>query len=126
MIVGRELTKMFSKEKSEIGEVLLKASNLTRYGAFKEVSFDLRKGEILGFVGLTGAGRSEVARCIFGIDKLDSGEISLDDKKITINNPATAVDHGIGMVTEDRIRWGISCPDFSSHKLVNCKTARSV
>lgn len=107
MVVGRELTNLFPKSEPNIGEVILDVQNLSRYGKFRDVSFQLHKGEILGFAGLEGAGRSEVASCIFGIDQPDAGEIYLDGKKVTISSPSAAVELGIGMVTEDRLRRGI-------------------
>lgn len=107
MVVGRELTNLFPKSELNIGEVILDVKNLSKYGKFRDVSFQLHKGEILGFAGLEGAGRSEVASCIFGIDQPDSGEIYLDGKKVSIASPSAAVELGIGMVTEDRLRRGI-------------------
>lgn len=107
MVVGRELTNLFPKSEPNIGEVILDVKNLSKYGKFRDVSFQLHKGEILGFAGLEGAGRSEVASCIFGIDQPDSGEIYLDGKKVSIASPSAAVELGIGMVTEDRLRRGI-------------------
>lgn len=107
MVVGRELINLFPKSEPNIGEVILDVKNLSKYGKFRDVSFQLHKGEILGFAGLEGAGRSEVASCIFGIDQPDSGEIYLDGKKVSIASPSAAVELGIGMVTEDRLRRGI-------------------
>lgn len=107
MVVGRQLTNLFPKSEPNIGEVILDVKNLSKYGKFRDVSFQLHKGEILGFAGLEGAGRSEVASCIFGIDQPDSGEIYLDGKKVSIASPSAAVELGIGMVTEDRLRRGI-------------------
>lgn len=107
MVVGRELTNLFPKSEPNIGEVILDVKNLSKYGKFRDVSFQLHKGEILGFAGLEGAGRSEVASCIFGIDQPDSGEVYLDGKKVSIASPSAAVELGIGMVTEDRLRRGI-------------------
>ena len=85
----------------------MEVKNLTRYGKFRDVSFSLHKGEILGFAGLQGAGRSEVAECIFGIEKADEGEILIDGKAVRIKSPSNAIQHGLGMVTEDRLRSGI-------------------
>lgn len=87
--------------------VVLKCENLNRGKAVKDVSFELRKGEILGFSGLMGAGRTEVARLIFGADKKDSGKIFINGKEITINTPEDAVAHGIGYLSEDRKRYGL-------------------
>ena len=87
--------------------VVLKCENLNRGKAVKDVSFELRKGEILGFSGLMGAGRTEVARLIFGADKKDSGKIFINGKEVTINTPEDAVAHGIGYLSEDRKRFGL-------------------
>jgi ribose transport system ATP-binding protein len=88
-------------------EIVLEVKNLNRGRAIKDVSFNLRKGEILGFAGLMGAGRTEVARAIFGADKFDSGEIFVAGKKVTINSPSDAVENGIGYLSEDRKRYGV-------------------
>ena len=87
--------------------VVLKCEKLNRGKAVKDVSFELRKGEILGFSGLMGAGRTEVARLIFGADKKDSGKIFINGKEVTINTPEDAVAHGIGYLSEDRKRFGL-------------------
>jgi len=87
--------------------VVLKCENLNRGKAVKNVSFELRKGEILGFSGLMGAGRTEVARLIFGADKKDSGKIFINGKEVNINTPEDAVAHGIGYLSEDRKRFGL-------------------
>ena len=87
--------------------VVLKCENLNRGKAVKDVSFELRKGEILGFSGLMGAGRTEVARLIFGADKKDSGKIFINGKEVTINTPQDAVAQGIGYLSEDRKRYGL-------------------
>lgn len=87
--------------------VVLKCENLNRGKAVKDVSFELRKGEILGFSGLMGAGRTEVARLIFGADKKDSGKIFINGKEVTINTPEDAVAQGIGYLSEDRKRYGL-------------------
>ena len=87
--------------------VVLRCENLNRGKAVKNVSFELKKGEILGFSGLMGAGRTEVARLIFGADKKDSGKIFINGKEVTINTPEDAVAHGIGYLSEDRKRYGL-------------------
>lgn len=87
--------------------VVLKCENLNRGKAVKDVSFELRKGEILGFSGLMGAGRTEVARLIFGADKKDSGKIFINGKEVAINTPEDAVAQGIGYLSEDRKRYGL-------------------
>jgi len=89
-------------------EVILEVKNLNRGRAIKNVNFVVRKGEILGFAGLMGAGRTEVARAIFGADKIDSGEIRVKGNKVSIETPADAVKHGIGYLSEDRKHFGLA------------------
>jgi inositol transport system ATP-binding protein len=107
MMVGRELTEMFPKEVAPIGEVVLSVRHLTRAGLVEDVSFDLRRGEILGIAGLMGAGRTTVIESIFGIHKIDSGEIIIKGKKAPINSPADAIRNGLALLTEDRKLTGI-------------------
>ena len=107
MMVGRELTNIYPKSEAPIGEVILSVRNLTRKGIIHGVSFDLRRGEILGLAGLMGAGRTEVIEGIFGIKKIDSGEIEVKGKSVQINSPADAIRHGLALLTEDRKLTGI-------------------
>ena len=107
MMVGRELTEMFPKELAPIGEVVLSVRNLTRKGLVEDVSFDLRRGEILGIAGLMGAGRTTVMESIFGIHKMDAGEIIIKGKKAQINSPGDAIRNGLALLTEDRKLTGI-------------------
>ncbi len=107
MMVGRSLNQMFPKQDAEIHETVLEAIGLTRRGFFKNISFDLRRGEILGFFGLVGAGRSELMRAIFGIDALDEGELKLFDSSYVPTSPKHAMDEGIAYVPEDRQTQGI-------------------
>ena len=107
MMVGRELTEMFPKEVAPIGEVVLSVRNLTRKGLVEDVSFDLRRGEILGIAGLMGAGRTTVIESIFGIHKMDAGEIIIKGKKAQINSPGDAIRNGLALLTEDRKLTGI-------------------
>lgn len=109
MMIGRvvyEDPKTHS-EVADDAEVVLEVKNLCSGRTIKDVSFTLRRGEILGFSGLMGAGRTEVARAIFGADKFDSGEIYVKGKKVNIKTPADAVKHGIGYLSEDRKRYGL-------------------
>ena len=106
-MVGRELGDLFPKAEAEIGEPVLEVRGLTREGVFSDVSFDLRRGEILGMAGLVGAGRSEVARGIFAIDPLDEGEILINGEPVKINSPAAAVAAGLAFVPEDRQHQGL-------------------
>lgn len=107
MMVGRELKNIFVKEKTEIGDIVLSVRNLTKKGQFEDVSFDLRKGEILGIAGLMGAGRTEVIQSIFGITAPDSGEIYINNKKINIKTPEDAIKHKMALLTEDRKQSGL-------------------
>ena len=109
MMVGRTVF-MEPKTKSDVGadaEVVLKCENLNRGKHVRDVSFDLRKGEILGFSGLMGAGRTEVARLIFGADPMDSGKIFIHGKEVSIKSTKDAVNAGIGYLSEDRKRFGL-------------------
>jgi rhamnose transport system ATP-binding protein len=106
-MVGRELSNLFPKGEAEIGEVVLDVHHLTRPGVFSDVSFQLRRGEILGLSGLVGAGRTEVAQVLFGIDQAESGEIWLKGKKVHIRSPQQAMDYGIAYVPEDRHQHGL-------------------
>ncbi len=106
-MVGRELDELFPKESAEIGETVLEVSGLSRAGAFEDVGFELRKGEILGLAGLVGAGRTEVARALFGVDRPDAGEIRLAGVPVTAHSPAGAMEHGFAYVPEDRHEHGL-------------------
>lgn len=112
MMVGRELGEQFPERNATIGDVKLAAKGLTRDGHFEDVSFEVRAGEVVGFAGLMGAGRTEVMQSLFGYRKLSDGEISLNGRKIAINNPLQAKNLGIGYVTEDRKSEGLIV-DFS-------------
>jgi inositol transport system ATP-binding protein len=107
LMVGRELTHMFPKLDAEIGEVILKVENLHRGTVVKDVSFELHRGEILGFAGLMGAGRTEVLETIFGVFKAESGTISINGKQLSINQPTDAINAGMALLTEDRKLTGI-------------------
>ncbi len=108
MMVGRviyESTPEVPEDRSQ--EVVLEVKGLSKKGVLKDVSFQLRKGEILGFAGLVGAGRTETARAIFGADPYDSGEIIVNEKKANIKRPADAVVYDIAYLSEDRKRYGL-------------------
>src|ERR1700678_4463946 len=102
MMVGREITQMFPKQTVPIGEVALSVSNLTLEGRFHDISFDLRKGEILGFAGLVGSGRSNVAETLFGVTPATSGRIVVHGREMKIQNAGMAMDAGMAFLTEDR------------------------
>jgi len=107
LMVGRTISSIFPKETVTIGEVALSVRGATRHGAFKDISFEVRKGEIVGLAGLIGAGRTEVARAIFGLDPLDAGEVWLNGQKLELKKPTDAIRHGIAMVSEDRKAEGL-------------------
>ena len=107
MMVGREIENEFPKEYHEVGEVRLAVKKLSRGDAVKDVSFELRRGEVVGFTGLVGAGRTEVARLVFGADRADLGSIELDGRLLSIKNPRDAIAAGICLLTEDRKSQGL-------------------
>ncbi len=107
MMVGRSLGEIFPVRKAPSGEVALEVRRLTQKGSFSDISFALRRGEILGMFGLVGSGRTQVARSIFGADKFTSGEILLDGSPIHPRSPREAVTAGIALLTEDRKRDGL-------------------
>ena len=106
MMVGREITQMFPKEEVPIGDVVLSVKNLTLKGVFRDVSFDVRAGEILGVAGLVGSGRSNVAETIFGVTPATSGTIAINGTQVTIDSPTTAIGHRMAFLTEDRKETG--------------------
>ena len=106
-MVDRELNNIYDREHLQPGKKVLEVRNLTRKGVFEDISFELHEGEVLGFSGLIGAGRSEIMRCIFGLDTPDSGEIYLYGEKVKIHSPKAAIAHGLAFVSEDRRGEGI-------------------
>ncbi|MDI9506667.1 MAG: sugar ABC transporter ATP-binding protein [Bacillota bacterium] len=107
MMVGRELTDLFPKKEVPIGDVTLSVEGLNAGKAVQNVSFTVRAGEILGFAGLVGAGRSETMRALFGIDRMDSGKIWVDGKVLSGHQPTEAIEAGLGFVPEDRKLQGL-------------------
>jgi rhamnose transport system ATP-binding protein len=110
LMVGRSLEALFPKEEAQIGDVVLKAAALRRRGVFSDVSFELRRGEIVGLAGFVGAGRSEVARSIFGIDRLDGGELWIDGRRFRPRSPRAALRRGLAYLPEDRLEQGLVQP----------------
>jgi rhamnose transport system ATP-binding protein len=106
-MVGRTLESVFPKEQVAVGEVHLEVVGLTRTGAYEDVHFTVRKGEILGLAGLVGAGRTEISRGIFGLDPYETGEVRIGGKPVRIRGPHDAMKHGIAYVPEDRTREGV-------------------
>jgi rhamnose transport system ATP-binding protein len=107
MMVGRTLDELFPKQSVEAGEVALEVEGLGVEGSFSDVSFALRRGEILGVAGLVGAGRTNLARALFGIEPATAGTIKIDGKVISIRSPEAAMALGIGYVPEDRKEHGL-------------------
>ncbi|MCX7788515.1 MAG: sugar ABC transporter ATP-binding protein [Spirochaetes bacterium] len=107
MMVGRSIDQFFQKSKAKIGEIILEVEGLSRRGVFRDVSFTLRRGEILGFAGLVGAGRTEVMETLFGIYPKDKGTIRIKGKKVDIHSPYDAIRNGMAFLTEDRKRSGL-------------------
>lgn len=135
-MVGREIDDYYPEKHSEIGETIFKVEHMTSAeGKYQDISFEVRAGEIVGFSGLMGSGRTEMMRGIFGLDKNSSGEIYLEGNRITIKSPSSAIRQGIGFLTEDRkteglvldfsLKDNISLPSldgFIKHGLIDRKT----
>ncbi|MCP4506695.1 MAG: sugar ABC transporter ATP-binding protein, partial [Fuerstiella sp.] len=107
MMVGRSIKNEFPKQATDVGSARLRVKSLSRGDAVRNVSFEVRSGEILGLTGLVGAGRTEMARLLFGADRRDTGDISLDSSLLSINSPADAIRAGICLLTEDRKSQGL-------------------
>ena len=110
LMVGRALETLYEKQPATPGETVLRVEGLAREGGFAGISFDVRAGEIVGLAGLVGAGRTEVARAIFGIDRLDAGQVWLRDRPVRFNSPRQAVRAGLAYVPEDRQSQGLVLP----------------
>ncbi len=108
MMVGQKIEKFYSKREANIGDVVFEAKDISRYGFFHNVSFQVHKGEILGICGLAGSGRSELAQAIIGIDRIDEGEIHFEGKKIKNKNMYQALNRGMAYLTEDRKLQGLA------------------
>ncbi|MCR5487015.1 MAG: sugar ABC transporter ATP-binding protein [Lachnospiraceae bacterium] len=106
-MVGREITDMYPKEEIKLGDEIFRVEGMTRTGYFKDVSFDVRAGEIVGLTGLVGAGRTETIESICGITKPDQGKIYLEGKELTVRKPQDAMNAGIILLPEDRQKQGL-------------------
>ncbi|WP_159583293.1 sugar ABC transporter ATP-binding protein [Streptococcus halichoeri] len=135
-MVGRQLEDYYPTKDTEIGEIAFEVDSLSGE-IFEDISFHVRQGEILGFSGLMGSGRTEVMRAIFGIDKKKSGSIKIDGRQVHIANPSQAINQGLGFLTENRKDEGLildfsikdnmtlpSTKDFSQHGLFDEKTSQ--
>jgi len=107
MMVGREITDMYPPKSEKIGDMFMEVKNFTREGMFDDVSFQVRRGEILGFYGLVGAGRTEVMRSVCGIDPHQGGEVWIEGEKVNVTDYKQMIDRGIGYITEDRKAQGL-------------------
>jgi ribose transport system ATP-binding protein len=107
MMVGRELKNFYTKDSAVTGKTILEVEHLSDGDMIKDVSFDLRQGEILGFAGLVGAGRSETMKCLFGLRRKTNGVIKIDNKPVHISNVQSALKHGLGLIPENRKLEGI-------------------
>lgn len=106
-MVGRDVDQLFPKTEAAIGDPVLQVRGLTSAGVFRDIDLEVRAGEIVGLAGLVGAGRSEVARAVFGVDGYDSGSVEMDGRSLQKNNVQRAIDAGIGFVPEDRRKQGL-------------------
>src|SRR5215210_1933460 len=110
LMVNRDLTELFPKEHAERGEEVLSVEGLTTRGGLKDVSFSLHRGEVLGIAGLLGAGRTELARALFGLDKVESGTVRIKGEVRRLGSPRAAINAGLGFLTEDRKAQGLVLP----------------
>ena len=107
LMANRDLTDHFPKVRAAIGPELLRVEHLTRRGVLSDVSFSVRAGEVVGVAGLLGAGRTELARAVFGADAFDSGQVFVDGRAVRFDGPADAIARGIGLLPEDRKAHGL-------------------
>jgi rhamnose transport system ATP-binding protein len=123
-MVGRDLSALFPKTLTDRGEPVLQVERLTREGVFTDVTFDVHAGEIVALAGLVGAGRSEVARAIFGIDRRDAGTVRIQGRELASGSPVAAMDAGIGFVPEDRRQQGLVMDLGIDHNVALASLAR--
>jgi len=107
LMVGREVGNLFPKTAANIGEPVLQVKGLTTAGVFHDITFDVKSGEIVALAGLVGAGRSEIARAVFGVDRYDSGSVTMAGKPIPHHNPRAAIKAGMAFIPEDRRKQGL-------------------
>lgn len=106
-MVGRKLDNVYPKEDVKLGDIALEVENFSKNMIFDNINFNVRKGEIVGFAGLMGAGRTELMRAVFGLDPHDAGEIKIDGKTVVLKNPKTSIENGLIMLSESRREDGI-------------------
>ena len=124
MMIGREIGERYPSRDVKIGKEVLKVKGLTRKGAFHDVSFSVRAGEVLGVSGLMGAGRTEIMQAIFGNLSYESGSIEIDGKEVKISNPRQAMEQGIGFITEDRKTEGLMLDKSIRENISLCNLGR--
>jgi ribose transport system ATP-binding protein len=118
MMVGRSIEDQFPRRRPEIGDILLEVRDLSREGVLEDVSLRVRAGEVVGIAGIVGAGRTELARAIFGVDPVESGEVWVEGRRMERFDPREAKNRGIGFITEDRQGQGIVPPLSVAENLV--------
>ncbi|MFT3749590.1 MAG: sugar ABC transporter ATP-binding protein [Agriterribacter sp.] len=116
LIVGRDLDNIFEKRIAAPGKPLLEVKNISGE-KFSDINFEVRQGEILGIAGLMGAGRTEIVQAIFGLDKITAGVISINGKEIKVHTPKTAIENGIGLISEDRKQTGLVLSSSVKHNI---------
>ena len=116
LIVGREINSIFDKKENTPGEVILSVTELTGE-KFKDINFNLRRGEILGIAGLMGSGRTEIVNSIYGLEKIVKGDIFINGKKVKIRSPKDAIKNSIGLVSEDRKKYGLVLGSSVKHNI---------
>jgi len=124
-MVGRELDTLYPKQDTTVGEPVLEVARLTREGVFTDVSFEVRTGEIVALAGLVGAGRSEVARAVFGVDRYDAGAVTVSGTRLPGGSPTAAMAAGIALVPEDRRQQGLVM-DGSIERNIGLTTLRTL
>jgi len=124
-MVGRKLETVFPQKNKDFGDIIFSVENLFKKGEFRDISFEIREGEVLGFAGLIGAGRTNVIRSIMGLDLPESGSIQVNGQTVTIQSPKDAIRLGISWVTEDRKGSGI-IPDLSVKKNITLSSLEKV
>ncbi|WP_269328881.1 sugar ABC transporter ATP-binding protein [Kineosporia babensis] len=107
LMVGREVAELFPKQEAELGEVVLEVTGLESTGVFHDISFSVRRGEIVGLAGLVGAGRSEIARAVFGVDPYEAGRVTMKGVAVPAKNPRAAIRAGMAFIPEDRRKQGL-------------------
>jgi len=138
LMVNRRINELFSRKETKIEEEVLKIKNISSLGKINAIEFALQEGEILGIAGLLGAGRTELARTLFGVEKIDSGSVSVRGKEVKLNSAKSAIKNGIGLLTEDRKNQGLimrmsvkenitlpSLNHFSKWGIINSKKEKS-